>query len=272
MPESPFVLSGEYPTVIVAELQGEPVATILEFGFPGTPEAEISALEIRAKVPLAADLKKLAPTYDTGSPLVVGKPASGAAADFTRAQSYSITAPDRSFKTYRVTVTPTLGAVAVSNGDFERFNVSEEQDATRIDSPMGLAWSFNKKDNNGEIDIKDLIASPSAPPPPNGSRHVVYIRGAGNSISQRIIFDQGSYTIHFDAVKRNGYEKTAAPLNVTIDGTAVFSLEPSKITEKWASYASPSFPVTAGPHELAFSLGEGEGMDIIDNVVLRFSK
>ena len=272
VPESPFVLSGEYPTVIVAELQGEPVATILEFGFPGTPEAEISALEIRAKVPLAADLKKLAPTYDTGSPLVVGKPASGAAADFTRAQSYSITAPDRSFKTYRVTVTPTLGAVAVSNGDFERFNVSEEQDATRIDSPMGLAWSFNKKDNNGEIDIKDLIASPSAPPPPNGSRHVVYIRGAGNSISQRIIFDQGSYTIHFDAVKRNGYEKTAAPLNVTIDGTAVFSLEPSKITEKWASYASPSFPVTAGPHELAFSLGEGEGMDIIDNVVLRFSK
>ena len=272
VPDSPCVLSGEYPTVIVAELQGAPVATILEFGIPGAPDAQISGNEIRAKVPLASDLTKLAPTYDTGSPLVKGGPAPGAVMDFTRPQSYVITAPDRSARTYRVTVTPTLGAVALSNGDFERFDVLEEQNATQTGPPMGVAWTFNKKANNGEIGIKDLIASPSAPPPPNGSRQIVYMRGAGNRISQRIVFDAGNYTINFDAVKRHGYEKTAAPLNVTIDGTPVFALEPSKITEKWASFTSPAFPVTAGSHEFAFSLGEGDGMDIIDNVVLKHVK
>lgn len=272
VPDSPFVLSGEYPTVIVAELQGAPVATILEFGIPGAPDAEVSGNEIRAKVPLAAELTKLAPAYDTGSPLVQGRPASGAVTDFTRPQSYVITAPDRSSRTYRVTVTPTLGAVAVSNGDFERFDVVDEPTSTKTEPPMGVAWTFNQKGNNGEIGIKDLIASPSAPPPPNGSRHIVYMRGAGNSISQRIVFDPGNYTISFDAVKRHGYEKTAAPLNVTIDGTPVFTLDPSKITEKWAAHTSPAFPVTAGPHEFAFSLGEGDGMDILDNVVLKHAR
>ena len=270
VPDSPFVLSGEYPTVMVAELQGDPVATVIEFGIPGAPDGEISGNEIRMKVPLATDLTNLVATYDTGSSLVKGKPASGSVVNFTRPQTYTITAPDQSSRTYRVTVTPTLGAVAVSNPDFERFDGLDEQNATQTENPMGVAWSFNKKDHNGEIGIKDLIASPSAPPSPNGSRHIVYMRGAGNSISQRIVFDQGNYTISFDAVKRNGYEKTAAPLNVTIDGAPVFALESSKITERWASYLSPAFPVTAGSHVLAFNLGAGDGMDIIDNVELRY--
>jgi hypothetical protein len=270
VPDSPFVLTGLYPTVMVAELKGDPVATILEFGIPGTPDGEISGNEIRLKVPLAADLSNLAPTYDTGSPLVKGEPASGSSVNFTRPQTYTITAPDESSRTYRVTVTPTQGAVAVSNPDFERFEVLEEQNATQTENPMGVAWSFNKKDNNGEIGIKDLIASPSAPPSPNGSRHIVYIRGAGNSISQQIVFDQGNYTFSFDAVKRNGYERTAAPLIVTIDGAPVFVLDSSKITEMWSSYVSPAFPVTAGSHLLALSLGAGDGMDIIDNVELHY--
>ncbi len=270
VPDSPFALAGEYPTAIVAELQGGPVATILEFGIPGAPPGAISGDEIRVKVPLAANPAQLAATYDTGSPRVAGQPASGAVTDFTRPQTYAITGPDGSARSYRVTITPTPGAVAVGNPDFERFDVLAEQGTKPIPCPMGVAWSFNKKGNQGEIGIKDLIASPSAPPPPNGSRHVVYIRGAGNSISQRIVFDPGTYVIRFDAVKRNGYEKTAAPLKVMIDGVPVFALQSSEISEKWASYRSPAFPVSSGPRELAFALGEGDGMDIIDNVVLEY--
>ena len=95
------------------------------------------------------------------------------------------------------------------------------------------------------------------------------MRGAGNGVSQTLTFDKGSYMLDFDAVKRNGYEKTAAPIHVTLDGKSVLTLEPSQITEKWAHYTSPAILVAAGSHTLAITLGEGDGMDLIDNVTLR---
>jgi len=273
VPESSFVLTGEYPTVIVAELQGGPVATILEFGFPGAPEAAISGNEIRVKVPLATDLTKLAPVYETGSPQVKGQPASGGVGNFTRPQTYTVTASDGSTRRYVVTVTPTLGAVAVTNRSFEKFDTTgADYDNTMETKPSGTTWIFQKGRNDGELGIRDLIEAPSAPRPPDGTRHAVFMRGAGNGISQTITFDKGNYTLSLDAVKRNGYEKTAAPLKITLDGTPVFTIEPSQIAERWASYTSPVFPVSAGVHTLGIALGEGDGMDIIDNVQLHYGK
>ena len=263
VPESPCVLSGEFPTVIVAELQGAPVATLLDFGFPGAPPAVISGNTIRAQVPLAADLTKLAPLYDTGSPEVKGRPASGARNDFRKPQTYVITAADGSTRRYLVTVTPTLGAVAIGNPGFE-------QAADASDAKAGVpAWTLIKPRNDGELGIRHLVEAPSAPRPPDGSRHAVYMRGPGNGVAQTLTFDKGSYLLEFDAVKRSGYEKTAAPIKVTVDGACVLTLEPAQISEKWAHYTSPAFPVTAGSHTLALTLGEGDGMDLIDNVVLR---
>jgi peptidoglycan/xylan/chitin deacetylase (PgdA/CDA1 family) len=229
---------GENPTVIVAALQGGPIATILDFVFPGLPAATISGSEIRVKVPLATDLAKLAPTYRTGSPLVKGEPASGSARDFTKPQTYTITAPDGSTRVYVVTVTPTQRAVGVSNHSFETFDVLNEQ---------------------GPI---------FAPPAPDGTRHSAFIRGAGNGISQSITFDQGRYTVRFDVVKRNGYSPTASPMTVSIDGTPVLSLQASQITDTWNTYTSPAFSVASGAHTLAFTLDAEGGMDMIDNVVI----
>ena len=96
--------------------------------------------------------------------------------------------------------------------------------------------------------------------------------GAGNGVSQTLTFDKGSYTVSFDAVKRNGYEKTAAPLQLTLDGAPVLTVESSQIAEKWAHYASPAVPVAAGTHTLAITLGDGDGMDLIDNVALKYSR
>lgn len=264
VPNSPFATRDSYPTVIVAQLHGVPRATILEFGFPGAPAALLVGNEIRASVPLAADLTQLAPLYRTGSPQVTGKPASGAVQDFSKPQSYTITAPDRSTRTYHVVVTPTRGAVALSNPSFEVL-----EDAT-AESPQASGWIFWKRETNGELGVKDILESPSAPPSPDGTRQVVYLRGAGNSIAQSLVFDAGNYTIAFDAVKRQGYEKTAAALSVTLDGVAVFTLKPMQITEAWSRYRSAEFTVTSGKHTLAFVLGEGGGMDIIDNVVLSY--
>ena len=76
----------------------------------------------------------------------------------------------------------------------------------------------------------------------------------------------------FDVVRRRGYSAISTPLSVTMDGATVFTLEATKITAAWAGCISPVFPVTACVHTLAFILGEGEGMDMIDNVALKYRK
>lgn len=68
------------------------------------------------------------------------------------------------------------------------------------------------------------------------------------------------------------YSPVFTPLIVTLDGATVFTLDAVKITDKWTSYKSPKFPVTAGQHKLGFVLGEGDGMDLIDAVSLHFAK
>jgi alpha-L-fucosidase len=272
VPEPSPVAFGENPTVIVAELQGGPIATILDFVLPGMPEATISGTDIRVQVPLCTDLTKLAPTYNTGSPLVTGKPASGSANDFTKPQTYTITGVDGSTKAYVVTVTPTLGAVGVANHSFEKFDVLNEYDETLGKNPPGATWSFKQLKDGGEVGINLLTGPIHAPPAPDGTRHSGFIRGAGNGISQSINFDKGSYTVSFNAVKRAGYSGTANSLTVSIDGAPVLTLEASQITEKWGSYTSPTFAVTSGAHTLAFTIGAGEGMDLIDNVTIKYYK
>ena len=116
----------------------------------------------------------------------------------------------------------------------------------------------------------NLLTGPiSAPPAPDGTRHSGFIRGAGSSISQTINFDKGNYTASFDAVKRSGYSPTASPLAVTMDGKPLLTLDASQLSEAWGSYTSPVFAVTSGAHTLAFTIGEGEGMDLIDNVEVK---
>ena len=113
---------GESPVIIAAQLQGGPIATILDFAFPGLPKVTFSGARSCAVVPQAADLTSLAPVYKTGSDLVTGKPASGEAVDFTKPQTYTITAADGTSRTYSVTVTRKANAAGVANPSFEIFD------------------------------------------------------------------------------------------------------------------------------------------------------
>ena len=72
-------------------------------------------------------------------------------------------------------------------------------------------------------------------------------------------------------VKCSGYEATASTLSIALDGVPVSTIEVSRITETWGRFTSSVFAVTAGPHTLAFILGE-DGMVLIDNVVLHRRK
>jgi len=65
------------------------------------------------------------------------------------------------------------------------------------------------------------------------------------------------------------FKSAASPLTVTMDGKPVLTLDASQLSGAWGSYTSPAFAVTAGAHTLAFTVGAGEGMDLIDNVEVK---
>ena len=279
VPDPVPVSIGENPEVIIVELAAKPFATLLEFALPGMPEATIKGTEIRIEVPQSTDLTRLAPVYNTGSPMVTGEPASGSTHDFTKPVTYKIKGADGSTKSYRVTVTPKRGASGIANGNFENFAfVGEYKPENKIDYLIPT-WSFHRP-NPGEpgisselgvLDLMEFGGNGGQTQTPAGTHYCAYMRAAGNGVSQALQFDQGTYTVSLDVIKRNGYEPYS-PLLVTLDGKTVCTMEADTITEAWSRFTSPGFAVTAGTHSLGFSVGKGGGMIMIDNVGLQFRK
>jgi autotransporter-associated beta strand protein len=76
---------------------------IRSFNFPGLPPARISKTTISVTVPYVTDVSALAPKITASAGATIA-PASGTSRDFTQPQTYTVTAPDGSTKTYSVTV------------------------------------------------------------------------------------------------------------------------------------------------------------------------
>ena len=112
--EDPFLTNkNDKPYVALAAKKIRPVVVnkaaasddkvILTFSLPGSISAGISGTRIGVYVPAGTYVKALAPTF-TISPFATAVPASGTARDFTKPQTYTITAQDGSTRTYIVTV------------------------------------------------------------------------------------------------------------------------------------------------------------------------
>ena len=263
---------GKSPVIIAAELQDGPIATILDFAFSGLPKVTFYGNEIRAVVPKAADLRSLTPVYKTGLALVTGKPASGEAVDFTRPQTYTITAADGTSRTYSVTVTKKLHAVGVANHSFE----------------SGAFWTFTrgfKTDGVGITSFGSHIlyrldygrVKRWCYAPPDGSRNCAIISGTGSSISQSVVFDEGAYTISFDRLLK-GFKQATPDLRLMLDGRVLLTLEGTPVKKcSWKRHTSPVFRVTAGPHTIEFRHDDhGERQprnhNLIDNVTINHMK
>ncbi len=76
-----------------------------------------------------------------------------------------------------------------------------------------------------------------------------------------------SFDINISVLERTGYAKTAAPLQVSVDGVTVFEISSEQITESWSQYRSPMVPIESGPHKIAITIGKG-GMVMIDNIAI----
>ena len=79
---------------------------LLGFTLPGSRAAAISRNRIAAYVPAATAVTALAPTF-TVSPFATAVPASGTVRDFTKPQTYTITAQDKTTQTVTVAVVKT---------------------------------------------------------------------------------------------------------------------------------------------------------------------
>jgi autotransporter-associated beta strand protein len=90
-------------TVTVNKVAASTDKDMLEFVLPGTGSIPISSTRIGVSVPINTDVTKLAPTF-TASPLAKVVPASGTLRDFTKPQTYTVTAQDGSSQVYTVTV------------------------------------------------------------------------------------------------------------------------------------------------------------------------
>ena len=76
---------------------------IREFRFPNLPPTSVSKTTIRLTVPFATDITALAPMIKVSADATVA-PASGVSRDFSRPQTYTVTARDGSTRSYVVTV------------------------------------------------------------------------------------------------------------------------------------------------------------------------
>ena len=284
VPEVSPEVYGSAPVMIAAELQGGPVATILDFGFPGLPEVTMSKDEITAVVPEATDLKALTPVYKTGSPEVTGQPASGTARNFTSPQKYTIRSRDGKSKTYTVKVTKKRGAVGIANPSFETFDPLKGKYGAVDMNPTGAFWVFKKNHPNSKVGIKlgDRFEQP------DGTMHCGFVQGAGSSLSQSVMFDKGKYTISFDRRGINWTKVMYPSLNLVLDDRVLLTLEAYVKPRKgqrgqrgkkvWTRHTSPVFSVSAGLHTISFVIGDDadpysyglSGANLIDNVRIEY--
>jgi len=89
--------------VPVAKTMSSPAKSLWSFAVPGATSVDIAGTSIGVYVPAGSDVKALAPTF-TLPPLATAVPPSGTARDFTKPQTYTVTAQDGSTRIFTVSV------------------------------------------------------------------------------------------------------------------------------------------------------------------------
>ena len=151
-------------TVIVNKGAASTGKDMLEFVMPGAGSIPISSTRIGVSVPINTDVTKLAPIL-TVSPLAQVVPASGMPRDFTKPQTYTVTAQDGSSQVYTVAVvkssqpnTFTWGKAETGNwSDASKWsNILASGSAPIADGRADYVLTFNQPGKNDIIhDLAD---------------------------------------------------------------------------------------------------------------------
>jgi hypothetical protein len=114
-------------------------------------------------------------------------------------------------------------------------------------APSGSAWQFTGlagvSTNNSNFTSSNSLA-------PAGVQ-VAFIKDQ-SSMSQTVYFDAGAYNISFLAAQRLNHQTQSQQIQVWVDNTIVGTITPTNTTASpyYVLYETPSFRVTAGPHNV----------------------
>ena len=117
----------------------------------------------------------------------------------------------------------------------------------------GSPWTFSATNNVQPNPIGAGISSNGSgftsgnPNAPQGTQ-VAFLQGTG-SITQSVVFVAGSYVLSFDAAERANKASTQT-IEVLVDNQMIATIDPAGTS--YASYSTPAFNVTAGPHTIEF--------------------
>lgn len=158
-------------------------------------------------------------------------------------------------------ITPAVGQFA--DPSFESIPIG----ATDAFTPSTFNWIYN-----GAAGLEGNGGPLGGANAPSGAQ-VAFLQGIsgkqlGNVGQQISVATAGSYQVSFSAAQRAGYG--VQPISVSVDGSAVATLTPSSTA--FATYATPTFNLSAGLHNIVFSatvIGSGKDADsFIDAVNL----
>lgn len=114
--------------------------------------------------------------------------------------------------------------------------------------PSGGRWLFSP---SAGLTANNSGFTKNNPPAPNGTQ-VAFLQKA-SSVSQSVLFAEGTYRLHFYAAQRSGYKPNA--LKVFVDDVEVGDVTPSGTD--YRVYTTNAFTVTTGHHLIRFESTNG---------------
>ncbi len=222
-------------TVSVGAAPKSSAKDITKFSFAALSPAidatiDATAKTISATVPAATDVTKLVPTIATSAKATVS-PATGAAQDFSKEVSYTVTAEDASTVVYKVNVKKEAVVPTVSQNDVI-FVGSWDKKLYAIDANTGTKkWEF--------LTGNTISASPAYA---NG---VVYV---GSWDKKFYAIDANTGTKKWEFVGTSDFNRAPTLANNTVfvsSGTSLFAIDAVNGTKKWeVSLGITSFSLT----------------------------
>jgi PQQ-like domain len=155
--------------------------------------------------------------------------------------------------------------VSVADAEFETPSVGQ---GTYQYNPPGSPWTFLKTSGITSNGSGFTAGNPGAP---EGTQ-VAFLQAHG-SLSQSILFPEGTYDVTFSAAQRGNVQASAQTFQVLIDNTVIGSFNNLTGTS-YSTLTTSSFTVTPGSHTLTFQgtdLAGGDNTVFIDQVSIVMS-
>jgi len=122
--------------------------------------------------------------------------------------------------------------------------------------PASSPWTFSS--SAGLTGTDSLFTNGNGAPP--GDAQVAFLQ-AVSSMSQNVTFAAGTYTLSFFATQRLNYQASLQTFEILLDGNVIGTFNNVPASYYFQQFASPSFAVTAGVHNLVFQATDLYGGD-----------